>query len=262
MAQPLPKHKKLIAAIVPLAVLNIVISLAVGTVGGAQYEAYTTWLAAARVSPLLAFGFYSGFKYEITLANLAAQFALLLVDVYFSLVAVRTAHYVTLAFTTISTAIQAVHVTNVRKLLKCEVDETKRLPRSKVQMFSVVNGIVIAIIAYFVTDMPWIFILAAEINIYELYVVSKMEEDSLWFLVAVIGSGVANLLAHFATYSVEAKEIVEIFDVEQHTLRNIGVYSLRVLTVVNLAFDAFNVLTITPLIGKLLSKKASDKKAK
>ena len=250
-----PKHKKIIAAVAPAAIITSVLSLLVANTGGKEYDLYSTWLPIARLSALLVFGFYSAFRYEITILNLAIQFVLFLLDTYFALYATRSSHYITLAIIVIIVLLQIFKVINVGKLLQCEINEKKALPRSKVQAFSCVSGIVIATLALLFVDSPWLYVLAAEISLYELYILTNGREDDFWSLVAIIASTAVNVIVHLATYMLETKEIVEVFDLEQHALNNIVIYSMRTLTLLNVFLDAFIVITITPYISNMCKKK-------
>ena len=53
----------------PLGVLGLVLSFFVGTVGGDQYAWYSGLLAFSRLSVLLTFGFFSEYKYVITMVK-------------------------------------------------------------------------------------------------------------------------------------------------------------------------------------------------
>lgn len=251
-----PQHKKIIAAIAPAAIINVVLTILASNTGGEEYQLYATWLPLLRLSALLVFAFYSAFRYEITLANLVIQFGLFLIDIYYALYATRSSHYITLTIISFISLLQLFKVINVGKLLQCEINEKKALPRSKVQAFSCVSGITIATLALLFVESPWMYVLAAEISLYELYILTNGREDDFWSLVAVIASTVVNIIVHLATYMLETKEIVEVFDIEQHSLNNIAIYSMRTLTLLNVFLDAFIVITITPYLKNMCKGKS------
>ena len=252
----LGKHKKIIASVVPLAIIGVVLALLVANIGGEEYEMYVNWLALARLSSLAVFAFYSGLAYEITFINLLAQFVIFIFDIYFGLYAVRCAHYATLAALTAMILIQTFKIMRIGELLQCELNERKSLPRSKIQSFGAVNSVIIGLLAVTFLDSYWLYVLAAEINIYELYILTRGTEDTFWTVVTVVASTAANVVVHFASYGLPTSEIVEVFDFEKSSLENINVYCLRSLTLVNVFIDIFIAATVTHTLRKLLCRKS------
>lgn len=252
-------HKKIIATAAPLAVVNLLLSMVVASVGGEEYSLYTQWVSALRLSGLAVFAFYSAWKYEITVLNVAVQFFLFLIDSYFFLYSLRSTHYVTMVFMVILLFLQLVQLHVVNSLLKAELSKIKRLPRSKIQAFGTVNSIIIGVVAFFAADHPWIYILAAHISVYELYIIVRSEREDFWYAASIVASGVVNLFAHLNTYTLEVKPIIELMDVEEHSLQNIAVYSLRTLTLVNLGIDIFLIVTVTHIIKNWMSGRRAGK---
>ena len=240
-------HKKIIASCVPLSAIMLVLSLLVATLGGDQYASYSGWISIARLSGLLVFGFFSRFKFEITTANIFIQFGLLLIDIYHTLLAIRNLHYITFVTLVVSSLIQYYILHQNRELLKCEVDETKRLPRTLIRSFGTVNGAIIALIALYYVDTPWLFVLVFELQLYALYIGKYNEREDIWLVIAEVAAVSANVIAHVMTYSLDTYDIIEIGDFATHALDNITVYSIRSLTALNIFLDVFIVVTLTGL---------------
>ena len=239
------KHKKIIATSVPLSLLLLVLSFLVGATGGEPYGPYSSVFAIGRLSGIFVFGFYSSARHYISVANLAVQCVLLLCDVGFTLLALRSTEYITFSVLALVTLLQYIQLRQVNELLRCEIKSVAEIPTKTLRRFSIVNGIVIATVALLRVEMPWFFVVAAELQIFATFTAEK--NKGTWTLVTEILVFVVNLVAHIMTYSYATYDLVEFMDIEEHFLQNLSIYILRSLTFVALSFDIVILITLTGL---------------
>ena len=141
--------------------------------------------------------------------------------------------------------LQYLQVRQVNELLRSEIYRTSEIPTRTIRRFSVVNGLVIAIIAMLRVDMPWVFVLAAELQIFSAFGIKGGVGNDWWTIVVEALVIAANIVAHFWTYGYTTVELVELMDFQEHFVQNLSIYTLRSLTLVALVLDAVILFSLT-----------------